>query len=161
MRVRRLLMIAGMACAVAATQAGNAMASSAGACVLTNAQAATVLGSAATHGKPTSVPAAHESMCTYLNSGGSASIGITASPAAGYPAPSLLKTMMSGASVTTLKGIGDKAELVKPKTAGIAELIFAAGKSYYALTLSDGHKKVTSKQISRLESVAKAAAKKL
>jgi len=69
--------------------------------------------------------------------------------------------MVPGASLTTLHGIGVKAELVKPKTAGTVELIFAAGKSYYALTFSDGHKKVTSKQISLLESVSKAAAKKL
>jgi hypothetical protein len=156
-----LFAVAGLACSIGAVQAGTALASTGSACVLTNAQASSVLGSSAAHGKPTSVPAAHEAMCNYLTSGGSAGIGITASPASGYPSTALLKTMMAGASVMTLHGIGDRAELVKPKTPGVVNLYFAAGKRYYALTLSMGHSKVTSKEISRLESVSKAAAKKL
>ncbi len=108
-----------------------------------------------------SVAAAHEKLCTYTTAGGAAAISITESPASGYPSVSLLKMMLKGASVATLKGIGSTAELARSKTQGLVDLYFVAGKNDYAVTLSDGHAKVSSKQISALESTSKTAAKKL
>lgn len=158
MRLRRLLVLIAV---LVGSQAGVAAASSApNACVLSNAQASSVLGSTATHGKSTSVAAVHEEMCTYTGSGGSRAIAITESPAAGYPSVSLLKMMMKGATITTLQGIGSKAELAKLKS-GIVSLYFVAGASYCSLVLSNGHQAVSAKQVTLLEAAAKAAAKKL
>ena len=140
---------------------GPAVASSGSACIYTKAQTGGILGASVSHTSSSSVAAAHEKLCTYTTAGGAAAISITESPASGYPSVSLLKMMLKGASVATLKGIGSAAELARSKTQGLVDLYFVAGKNYYAVTLSDGHAKVSSKQISALESTSKTAAKKL
>jgi hypothetical protein len=160
-QVRKLLASTVVSGAVVWMVAGPAAASSGSACVYTKAQAGGILGSPVSHTSASSVAAAHEKLCTYTTNAGAAAISITESPASGYPTASLLKMMIKGASVTTLKGIGSAAELARSKTQGLVELYFVVGKNYYAVTLSDGRAKVSSKQISTLESTSSTAAKKL
>jgi hypothetical protein len=153
----RMLGLAIFAAALVGTQAGTALASAGSACVLTNAQATSILGAPASHGK--TQPRVE---CVYSSSSSSITID-RFFPVSRFPSVAELKKLTGATSITTLHGIGERAELVKVKGKGIeiVSLYFAAGDSYYAIGLALGDSKPTNKQIMLLEAAAKAAAKKL
>lgn len=156
-RKKRLMSLAAFAVTLVAVQVGTAFASGGSACVLTNAQATSILGSAS------HVKARSGAECIYSSSSSRIEID-KFFPVHKYPSVPELKKLTGATSITTLHGIGDRADLVKVKRKAfeIVSLYFAVGDSFYMVSLIPGDRKsVPKKQIMLLEAAVTVAAKKL
>lgn len=162
--IKRMLGVAFFAVTLVAAHAGTAFASSGSACVLTNAQATSVLGSTALHGSTVlHGPPDRENGCIYSSSSSRVTIDIYKF----FSVPKLpsvpeLKKLTMPASITPLHGIGGGAYLIKAKAPGIkvVSVCFDAGDSLYLVNLDAGNS-IPRKRIMRLEAAVKVAAKKL